>query len=431
MPIGSGLSAQVGFAAEAYTNEVQTISGTASVPFTLVFEGAATAPIAVNAAAAAVQAALEALPNIGSGGVVCAGGALPTAVTVTFSGPLVAGRNVAPLTVGNGATGLTIAQTTPGAGYGDPVTVTRFLEFNSESMELQEEPVESAGMRPGNTVLRSDRFAVNRKGATGGIEFEVVDRGFGLPIAHAMGAPAVITTPVGGTNSRLHTHTLGDAWNRSLTYQKGVPDITGSASNVRAFTYPGTKITQAEFSCEVDGFLMLALELDSYDERTDIALAAASYATGATPFHFGQAQARVGGALVDARSFRLTIPRPLATERYFMRGDTRKKQPILNAMAEITGELVMEFESLAMANRYNAATPAGRIAPFQIDFTGPILEAAIPATFGLLCPACRWEPASPTIEGPDLVTVTYTFRVLNDGTNQPVTCTYQTLDLAS
>jgi len=84
-----------------------------------------------------------------------------------------------------------------------------------------------------------------------------------------------------------------------------------------------------------------------------------------------------------------------------------------------------------MANRYNAATPAGRLAAFQVDFTGPILEAAIPAAFGLACPACRWEPGSPTIEGPDLVTVAYTARVLNDGTNPPVTCTYQTLDTAS
>jgi len=49
----------------------------------------ATAPIAYNAAASTVQTALAALPNIGSGNVTCTGGALnTTAVTITFQGNL-------------------------------------------------------------------------------------------------------------------------------------------------------------------------------------------------------------------------------------------------------------------------------------------------------------------------------------------------------
>jgi hypothetical protein len=105
MPVGSGLATQFGAAEETITNEVQSISGTASGSFTLSFDGATTTSLATNAAAATIQAALEALPNIGTGGVACSGGALPTAVTVTFSGPLVAGRNVPILTVQSGITG--------------------------------------------------------------------------------------------------------------------------------------------------------------------------------------------------------------------------------------------------------------------------------------------------------------------------------------
>jgi hypothetical protein len=71
-------------------NEVQTITITGTPTggtFVLSFAGQVTAAIAYNAAAAAVQAALEALSTIGTGNVVCAGGALPgTAVTATFQG---------------------------------------------------------------------------------------------------------------------------------------------------------------------------------------------------------------------------------------------------------------------------------------------------------------------------------------------------------
>lgn len=83
----------------AAANDVQTVSVT-GVPtggtFSLTLEWPTgnrqtTAPIAYNATAAAVQAALAALPNVGSGNVTCTGGALPgTPVVATFSGKLAA-----------------------------------------------------------------------------------------------------------------------------------------------------------------------------------------------------------------------------------------------------------------------------------------------------------------------------------------------------
>jgi hypothetical protein len=113
----------------ADTNEVQslTVTGTPTGgTFKLAFRDAVTATIAHNAAAAAVQAALEALPTIGTGGVVCAGGPLPTAVTITFSNQL-AGQNVPQIAATSIAlTGGTtptaaVTTTTPGSGLYDPI----------------------------------------------------------------------------------------------------------------------------------------------------------------------------------------------------------------------------------------------------------------------------------------------------------------------
>src|SRR3954463_10288848 len=88
----------------AGTDEVQTITigGTPTAgTFTLTYDGFTTAAITwsnVNATLiAAIDAALEALPNIGSGGVVTAVGTMTAGIgttTVTFSGANMAKRAV-------------------------------------------------------------------------------------------------------------------------------------------------------------------------------------------------------------------------------------------------------------------------------------------------------------------------------------------------
>ena len=77
----------------AATAEVQSLakSGTLSAgQFQLLFDGQYTTLLNYNCSAADVQAALQALTNIGAGNVTCTGGTLDsTAVTITFAGDLV------------------------------------------------------------------------------------------------------------------------------------------------------------------------------------------------------------------------------------------------------------------------------------------------------------------------------------------------------
>ena len=65
---------------------LETTGGPTGGTFTLKFDGLETGTIAFNAAAATVVTALNALANIDSGDFVGAGGALPTAVTLTGGG---------------------------------------------------------------------------------------------------------------------------------------------------------------------------------------------------------------------------------------------------------------------------------------------------------------------------------------------------------
>jgi len=113
------------------TDEVQTltIGGTPTGgTFTLTFQSGTTSPITwsnVNATLlAAIDAALEALPNIGTGNVTTAAGTLTAGIgtiTFTFTGAL-AKQDVGLMTATSSLTGtaptLAIAVTTPGVGIG-------------------------------------------------------------------------------------------------------------------------------------------------------------------------------------------------------------------------------------------------------------------------------------------------------------------------
>jgi len=111
-------------------NEVQTLTITGTPTggtFVITFDGQTTTALAYNASTAVVQAALQALPNIGSGNVTVAGGALPgTAITMTFVGEMAGKRQTlatvyASLTGGTSpAAAITLTTTgKPAAGYWD------------------------------------------------------------------------------------------------------------------------------------------------------------------------------------------------------------------------------------------------------------------------------------------------------------------------
>lgn len=117
-------------------NEVQTISSPSNPTggtFTLKFGSQTTAPIAYNASAATIQAALILLSNIPSGSVACSGGALPgTPVTVTFQDELAA-TDVSLLVVDatslTGVTGSAVETQAGGSSLADKTV--NFWEFES------------------------------------------------------------------------------------------------------------------------------------------------------------------------------------------------------------------------------------------------------------------------------------------------------------
>src|SRR4051812_8445742 len=307
------LDGQVGIADETYTNQVQTVTITGTPTggtFTLTFNGATTAAIAFNAAAAAVKSALEALPNVGIGGTSVTGGPGPgTAWVVTFQGNGLDGVNWPVMTATGSFTGgaaptATPTITTPGSGYGTYAAATLFVEDVDENVALTIQNIDGSGRRSGDRFQRTDRRIRNKKGAGGTLNFEVRTKGFGKILKHCFGTAPTITPPAGASVARTMTWTgIGNPKGLSCTVQIGRVDLSGV---VQPFSYKGTKFAQWTLSLGVDGILQLKITVDSQDEDTAQALAAASYAAASELLSYVGGQASINGGLIDITNFSLT-----------------------------------------------------------------------------------------------------------------------------
>lgn len=122
----------INLALTGYVSEIQSIAISGAPTggsFTLSFMSVQTAPIAWNATATAVAAALSSLPGIGSGGVTATGGPLPTTpVVVTFAGanaqsaqPLILAPASGQSFTAGTSPAVAVTRTTPGFGLYDPV----------------------------------------------------------------------------------------------------------------------------------------------------------------------------------------------------------------------------------------------------------------------------------------------------------------------
>lgn len=301
------------------------------------------------------------------------------------------------------------------------VVVDRFFEFNSESMQLDNPRIESAGIRTGQRMPRSDRFVINRKGASGsGMPLEVHSKGFGFWLKHMLGA--VGTT--GPTDSAyVHTGSIGSLVGDSFTAQVGKPFID---STVQAFTYNGCKLPGWELGSTVDGLLIASFDIDAQNESTAIALATASYPTATELLSFAGGQVTVNGTAVDVTDVSIKASTPLKTDRYFHRNSTLKKEQLETGQREITIELNVEFESLTLYNFFAATTAAGTIDDVVVSWEAKdtVIGAATKPKLVATAAAARFDGSTPPVPGrDDLLTQQITVKV-----HDSFTLAYTTID---
>lgn len=307
--------------------------------------------------------------------------------------------------------------------YGTYATPTRFVEFSDESMKLDQEVAEAPGLRATNRVQRTDRVRLNRTGASGDVTFCVQSKGFGLFVKHALGKAGVITTHSGGTNAKDHTYTLGDPFGLAYTYQKGVPDVSGT---VQPFSYLGTKMTGWELSNSVDQFLMFKASQFAQDETTGQALASASYPSGTVEdLYYSDGAANIASSSVSISDITITGNAALNTSRRFLRSSTLTKEPLITGMYEITGTCTMEFDGLTQYARFTAGT----IGQLDVSWTAPTaIESTIYPKLTVTLPKVIFTGGTPVVTGPNVVQLTTPFKALYDGSTEPITIVYVSAD---
>lgn len=325
---------------------------------------------------------------------------------------------------------------------GTAVTVTRFLEFNSESLSWEPTFIEGTGLRAGTKHKRAARVVQSRVGASGSVEMDFATRGMGLLVKHMLGSATSTATQQGATTAYKQIHTPGDFTGLGLTTQVGRPQTDGT---VKPFTYNGCKVTGWEFSCSDGELATLSLDMDAWNESTATALATASYTAGSEVFHFAQASVfKIGGTAATAsgevsitggtavtsvvRGITISGETPLANERYGLGSSGVKKEQIENDTPTITGSLDTEFTNQAeIYDLFKANTTTA----LQLTFVGSqIATTGYYNTLDIVIPALKFKTAPVNVDGPDIVAMSVDFEAYSDGTNAPIQFALTSADTA-
>lgn len=149
---------------------------------------------------------------------------------------------------------------------GTPVPVTRFFEFNSESLNMKKTVAQGQGLRGGALVRRAQRRSLVARQAGGTLDFDIPTQGFGLVLQHMLGSFATTPTSLGGGVFQ-QIHNPGSLQGKAFTTQVVTPDTTGVLAQ-QAFTYPGCKVTGWELSVQQGQQVGVKLTIDALDEAT-------------------------------------------------------------------------------------------------------------------------------------------------------------------
>ena len=313
------------------------------------------------------------------------------------------------------------------------VAPARFYEFDQAQVKTEYTQTQGKALRPGQRFARSDRRVVTKKKVTGTVDIPFYNKQMGMLLRHALGVSPVVTTPMGGTNSRLHTYNApGDPTGFGLSTQLGAPDSSGTT---HAIDWTGGKITDVEFDLGLDQLLMFKPTFVWYDEAAvdANAVAAASYTASMGVYSSLAASATVGGTAVQLEKFNFKYSPGLAADRYFLRTDTRIKEPVPAAVVTCEGTLDLEFNSIAQYNNFIGtvgATPAQSNLTLIITLdTQVVIEGSINYKTVITFNAVRFNAADVPVTGPGIIKQSIPFIVLDDGSGaNPIVLTYQTTD---
>lgn len=318
--------------------------------------------------------------------------------------------------------------------------VTRFVEFDSETIAMKRHIAQGSGLRAGGLFQRGARRILVAREAAGDITFDLPTNGFGLWLQHMIGSfSATATALTGGAMQQIHN--TGTLQGKTFTLQKGAPDNTGT---VNPFTYPGCKVTDWELTAAQHKQVSMKISVDAVDEVSTTAganaLQTATYGASTGLYSFKDAAVLAGGTVTSvsgvltatgtpvASCSNISIKgsNPLKNDRFFA-GSQTKAESLENDFRAYSGQLDLEFATMA---NYNQMIADGSTV-LQVNFVGSIIAGAIHNQLTFFFPLIKIEDGvTPNISGPDVLTANLAFTALDDGTNGALQCVIVSTDTA-
>lgn len=306
--------------------------------------------------------------------------------------------------------------------YGTVATPSRFLEFNSESMDFKKKIAQSLGLRAGGRMARSAKRAVVTTDASGDVNFDLPTKGLGLPLKWAMGTSPSPTTVASGVYS--YSFTLGSTDGTSFTTQVAVPTLAGTQVGK---TFTGCKVTSWDIAVPHEGLATMKLGIDAQDMNTSTAIATPSYAAASNVFHWGQgAITRNGTTIANVRDFTLAVENDVKTDRFNLGQAGKKSEQIIGGYRKGSVKATVEFTDSNFLSDYLADSNVALV----FTLTGGIISSTYHESITITIPAARINTAPTNVTGPDIVMQSLDFEILDDGTNEPITILVQTSDAA-
>ncbi|MBW9118885.1 hypothetical protein JNB63_02135 [Microbacterium trichothecenolyticum] len=301
--------------------------------------------------------------------------------------------------------------------YGTAVTVDRFLEFTSESLDYEREYYQGEGLRPGSRLARSARRVLAKDGAAGDIELEVPTRGLGTLLELLTGT-ASSTIVSGALYQQLFTLQKSD-YLPSATIQKGIPRL--GADTVDAYTFKGAQNTSFELSMANAEVLKLKTSWTAREVDTSIVYATPSYPSGFELFSFASAALVIGGSVTvptattlatggtevaNVRDFSISVDQGLDDNGWNLGGAGKRSRRGAVGQAAVTGKVTAEYDSTTFRDAVRDQTPLALVATF---LGATDISSGNKPTLQVVVPDIRFEGELPKSNGGDVITQSIDF----------------------
>lgn len=328
-----------------------------------------------------------------------------------------------------------------------------FYAVDNDTMELKKGTKQGTGIFQGSLAPRASRRVVETYAAQGAVVMDCPERQLNPWLYRMMGSYGqsnAALTQDAGTGAYKAIHALGDLTGHTFCWQKGAP--TADNATVVPLTYTGCKVQGWDLSCAMSDILKLNLTIEGRNELAGSwkdplnasvpTLQAYSAPVAGTVFRWVGASVYYGGtASTTSGVTTLASPtlagyvkgplsikctRPMDTSRHAPDVAPFRNEPLQNAVTQIAGSMTVEWLS---SETYLAAYQADTATAIEYQFTGEAIGTGSDvATLSILAPNVRLDGESVKVPGPQVLTQTVPWVVLDDGVNNILQATYWTLD---